>query len=87
MLAALLPVCDALIVTSSQNPRASATSDAQSLARQLGGPPPRSCPTRTARWRAPARSPGPDGVVIATGSIYLIADLLAAGRPDRASIL
>ena len=40
-----------------------------------------SSPSRTPRWPPPARPPGADGVVLATGSIYLIADLLrAAGR-------
>ncbi|MHB1568618.1 MAG: bifunctional folylpolyglutamate synthase/dihydrofolate synthase, partial [Solirubrobacteraceae bacterium] len=39
MLAALLPACDALVVTSSQNPRALPPPTLQSLARQLGGPP------------------------------------------------
>ena len=32
--------------------------------------------TRAARWRWRARPRGPDGVALATGSIYLIADLL-----------
>ena len=41
----------------------------------------RSRPSRTARSRSRASSPGPDGVVLATGSIYLIADLL---RPEGA---
>ena len=31
--------------------------------------------------------PGPDGVVLATGSIYLIADLLAPAGRRRASML
>ena len=35
-----------------------------------------------ARWRARARLAGPDGVALATGSIYLIADLL---RPAGAA--
>jgi len=30
---------------------------------------------------------GPGGVVIATGSLYLVADLMATGRGERASIL
>jgi dihydrofolate synthase/folylpolyglutamate synthase len=87
MLAALMPACDALVLTSSQNPRALPPGTLQSLARQLGGPPaeiigdPR-------RALAHARElAGPGGVVIATGSLYLIADLLATGHGRRASIL
>ena len=39
-----------------------------------------------ARFRQ-AMSLLPDGVVIVTGSIYLIADMLAGGRRDNASIM
>jgi len=35
----------------------------------------------------PAGAAGPGGVVIAAGSLYLIADLLAAGPRERASSL
>jgi dihydrofolate synthase/folylpolyglutamate synthase len=87
MLAVLMPVCDALILTSSQNPRALPPPTLQSLARQLHGPPGEVVGDP---FRALARArelAGPDGVVIATGSIYLIADLLAAGPRERASVL
>ncbi|MFZ0091737.1 MAG: folylpolyglutamate synthase/dihydrofolate synthase family protein [Solirubrobacteraceae bacterium] len=86
MLAALIPVCDALILTSSHNPRALPPPTLQSLTRQLAGPP---AEIVGDPYRALARArelAGPGGVVIATGSIYLIADLLAAGRRERASI-
>jgi dihydrofolate synthase/folylpolyglutamate synthase len=87
MLRALMPVCDAIVLTSSQNPRTLPPPTLQSLARQLGGP-----PTEIVRdpHRALARArelAGSGGAVIATGSLYLIADLLAAGRDRRASIL
>jgi dihydrofolate synthase/folylpolyglutamate synthase len=87
MLALLLPACDAIVLTSSQNPRALPPPTLQSLARQLGGPPgvvvrdPREALERARRLA------GPGGVVLATGSIYLVADLLAPGRGERASML
>jgi dihydrofolate synthase/folylpolyglutamate synthase len=87
MLSALLPVADALILTSSHNPRALPPPTLQSLAHQLGGSEteivgdPREA-LRRARERA-----GATGVVLVTGSIYLISDLLATPRRDRASSL
>jgi dihydrofolate synthase / folylpolyglutamate synthase len=87
MLSALLPACNALIVTSSQNPRALPPATLLSLTSQLNGPPAEivSDPRRAlARAREMA---GPSGLVVATGSIYLIADLLAPARGQRASVL
>jgi dihydrofolate synthase/folylpolyglutamate synthase len=87
MLSALLPACNALIVTSSQNPRALPPATLLSLTSQLHGPPAEivSEPRRAlARAREMA---GPGGLVVATGSIYLIADLLAPARGQRASVL
>jgi dihydrofolate synthase/folylpolyglutamate synthase len=88
MLAALLPCVDALVVTASQNPRALPPPTLQSLAHQLGGPPsseiirdPRAA-LRRARELA-----GPDGVALATGSIYLVADLVRPAAEGRASML
>jgi dihydrofolate synthase/folylpolyglutamate synthase len=59
----------------------------QSLASQLDGPPSevvRDPREALARARALA---GPKGVVIATGSIYLVADLLAPVGRRQASML
>jgi dihydrofolate synthase/folylpolyglutamate synthase len=87
MLSALIGACDALVFTSSQNPRALPPPTLQSLAQQLSGPPSEiiADPQRAlARARELA---GRDGVVIATGSLYLVADLLATGRGRSASIL
>jgi dihydrofolate synthase/folylpolyglutamate synthase len=78
---------DAIVLTSSQNPRALPPGTLESLTRQLHGPPAEivSDPSRAVtRARALA---GPDGVVIVTGSIYLIAEMLAGGRRENASIL
>ena len=77
----------ALVLTSSQNPRALPPPTLQSLATQLGGPASEIVP---APHRALARGrelAGHGGVVIATGSIYLIADLLAPAQRERASVL
>jgi dihydrofolate synthase/folylpolyglutamate synthase len=85
MLRGLLPFCDALVCTSSHNPRALPPPTLESLTQQLGGPPTEivSKPSSAlARARALA---GPDGVVIATGSIYLVADLLGAEALEQAS--
>jgi len=77
----------ALVVTSSQNPRALPPPTIQSLARQLGGPPTEIVPDPHRALRRAREVAGPGGVVIATGSLYLIADLLAGAGRERASIL
>ncbi|MCW3004244.1 MAG: bifunctional folylpolyglutamate synthase/dihydrofolate synthase [Conexibacter sp.] len=77
MLRTLLPVCDALVATRAHTPRALPPPTLASLCHQLGftgtveivGEP------RAALERARALA-GPGGVALATGSIYLIADLL-----------
>ena len=87
MLRTLLPATDALICTSSHNPRALPPPTLESLAGQLDGPPAevvRGPGAALARGRELA---GPRGAVIATGSIYLIADLSGAERLERASSL
>ncbi|MBV8989781.1 MAG: hypothetical protein JO372_14590 [Solirubrobacterales bacterium] len=80
MLATLLPSCDALILTHSQNPRALPPPTLQSLARQLHGPPSEVVPEPRAALARARELAGPEGVVLATGSLYLVADLL---RPTR----
>jgi dihydrofolate synthase / folylpolyglutamate synthase len=87
MLRTLMPKCDALVLTASQNPRALPPPTLQSLAGQLGGPPAeviRDPRAALARARALA---GPDGLVLATGTIYLVADLLRPAGTGRASML
>ena len=87
MLSMLLPRCDGLVLTASQNPRALPPPTLQSLAGQLGGPP---CQVirdpRAALVRA-RKLAGPAGLVVATGSIYLVADLLRPAGAGRASML
>jgi dihydrofolate synthase/folylpolyglutamate synthase len=87
MLAALLPVCHATIFTSSQNPRALPPPTLQSLAGQLHGPPSEIVPSPTLALERARDLAGPEGVAIAAGSIYLVADLLRPAGHVRASML
>ncbi len=87
MLATLLPACDGLVLTSSQNPRALPPPTLQSLSGQLHGPPSEIVrDPHAALWRGRELA-GPDGLVLATGSIYLVADLLSPANRRRASML
>jgi dihydrofolate synthase / folylpolyglutamate synthase len=87
MLDLLLPACDAVVFTSSQNPRALPPPTLQSLSTQLGGPPGEIVPVPQRALARGRELAGEHGVVIATGSIYLIADLLSPQRRERASSL
>jgi dihydrofolate synthase / folylpolyglutamate synthase len=72
MLASLLPLCDDVVVTTNANPRAVPADDLASLAG-------RATHVEADPRRAVALAKelaGEEGVVLATGSIYLIADLL-----------
>ena len=62
--------------TTNANPRALSPATLQSLARQLGFDAVSAERDPRAALAAARDSPGPDGAVLATGSIYLIADLL-----------
>ena len=91
MLRALLPHADALICTSNANPRALSPATLASLTTQLGGACSEIEPiVEPEPHRALARArdlAGPEGAVLATGSIYLIADLKrprGAGEPRSA---
>ncbi len=87
MLSALLPLCDAVVLTSNANPRALSPATLESLAGQLGGPPSEREPDpRRALARARGIA-GRDGTVVATGSIYLVADLVRRAGEGRASVL
>ena len=87
MLRPLVALCDALVCTSSQNPRALPPPTLQSLAGQLDGPPTEVVRDPLAAVERARALAGPDGTVIATGSIYLIGDLLAPPGRRRASML
>ncbi|MFL5820080.1 MAG: bifunctional folylpolyglutamate synthase/dihydrofolate synthase [Solirubrobacteraceae bacterium] len=78
MLRALLPCCVSVILTSNRHPRALPPATLESLARQVSpaGPPLELEPDpRRALSRARAAA-GRAGAVVATGSIYLVADLV-----------
>jgi dihydrofolate synthase/folylpolyglutamate synthase len=81
MLRELLPLCAEIIFTQSSNPRALPAGTLESLAGQLAGPPARTVSEPRRALAAAREAAGPDGVALATGSIYLIADLL---RPEGA---
>ena len=87
MLLALIERCDALVFTSSQNPRALPPPTLLSLSQQLNGPPGEIVaePRRAVEYAR--RLAGAGGAVLVTGSIYLIADLLRPDRATRASTL
>ncbi|MDQ6746180.1 MAG: Mur ligase family protein [Actinomycetota bacterium] len=87
MLAGLIGICDALIFTSSQNLRALPPPTLQSLTRQLDGPPAEVVPAPRAAVARARELAGPGGMVLVTGSIYLVADLLAQPGARRASML
>jgi dihydrofolate synthase/folylpolyglutamate synthase len=59
----------------------------QSLARQLHGPPSEVVRDPYAAVRRARQLAGPAGVVLATGSIYLVADLVRPSGSGRASML
>jgi dihydrofolate synthase / folylpolyglutamate synthase len=81
MLRELLPLCAEVVFTQSANPRALPAGTLESLSGQVGGPPARTVAEPRRALAAAREAAGPDGVALATGSIYLIADLL---RPEGA---
>ena len=87
LLPQLAPLCEELALTRTANPRTLPPATLASLARQWGRASGRaSSPTRMPHWTPPARPAGPGGVVLATGSLYLLADLLRP-RGARGSVL
>jgi dihydrofolate synthase/folylpolyglutamate synthase len=86
MLRALLPRCERFVCTAAPSPRALSPATLASLVEQLGAtaeivPAPRAAVARAQELA------GPEGAVIATGSIYLIAELVSAPGQRRASAL
>ena len=87
MLETLMPLFDRVIFTRSANPRSLPPATLESLSTQLNGPPAEVVLNpKEALERARALA-GPDGAVLATGSIYLIADLVTQRDGARASTL
>jgi len=87
MLAALLPRFDRVVFTRSRNPRSLSPATLTSLAEQLGGPPAETVAEPQAGLARARALAGPGGAVVATGSIYLIADLVREQADLRASTL
>jgi dihydrofolate synthase/folylpolyglutamate synthase len=87
MLRALVGKTAGAVFTSSRNPRALSPATLASLAAQLGGPPSEIVRDPHAAVARAQELAGPDGAVLATGSIYLVADLLAEPGRRRASAL
>ena len=86
MLAALAPHCAELILTQAANPRA-VPADALLGAALPGGPPARVIAAPHAALRAARAVAGDRGVVLVTGSLYLLADLLRPEGAPRGSVL
>jgi dihydrofolate synthase / folylpolyglutamate synthase len=87
MLRELLPLCSEVVCTTNDNPRALTPATLLSLCRQLGGPSAHTVSEPRRAMREARGAAGPDGVALATGSIYLIADLLAPAGAERRSTL
>jgi dihydrofolate synthase / folylpolyglutamate synthase len=87
MLAELLPQFDRLIFTRSQNPRSLSPATLASLAEKLDGPPAEIVADPLQAVERARELAGRAGAVLATGSIYLIADLVREGADARASTL
>ena len=86
MLRALLERCRRIVCTAAPNPRALPPATLASLVEQLGGEAEIVRSPREALQRARELA-GPEGAVIVTGSIYLVADLVSAPGARRASAL
>jgi dihydrofolate synthase/folylpolyglutamate synthase len=87
MLRALVGKCQAVICTASRNPRALPPATLASLAEQLGARGVEVVHGPEAALERARTLAGPDGAALATGSIYLVADLVAGGRERRVSAL
>jgi dihydrofolate synthase/folylpolyglutamate synthase len=86
MLRTLLPHCDAIVLTASHNSRVLPPPTLLSLVGQLEGPPAEAVREPGAALRRARELAGREGVVVVTGSIYLVADLVAASPPLRAGL-
>jgi dihydrofolate synthase/folylpolyglutamate synthase len=87
MLRALLPHFQHVVFTRSSNPRSLSPGTLESLASKLCGPPSETVADPQAALARAQEIAGDDGAVLATGSIYLIADLVRVERAARASTL
>jgi dihydrofolate synthase/folylpolyglutamate synthase len=87
MLETLLPHFDTVVFTRPSNPRALSPATLVTLAEKLGGPPAETVADPRAAVERARELAGAGGAVLATGSIYLIADLVRENPDARASTL
>ena len=89
MLPALMACCASVVFTSNRNPRALPPATLQSLAGQVvaDAPPSQLEPDPRRAMQVAREVAGRGGVVVAAGSIYLVADLVRPLAQRRASIL
>ncbi len=85
MLRLLLPSFDHVVLTRCSNPRSLSPGTLDALAAKLGGPPAETVAAPRAALARAQELAGPDGAVLATGSIYLVGDLVRAEGDARAS--
>ncbi len=87
MLESLLPHFDRVVFTRPANPRSLSPATLVTLAEKLGGPPVETVAGPQAALARARELAGPEGAVLATGSIYLVADLVREDADARASTL
>ncbi|MDQ3648304.1 MAG: dihydrofolate synthase [Actinomycetota bacterium] len=87
MLAVLLPAFDRLVLTRCANPRTLSPGTLASLVQQLDGPESETVAQPRRALERARELAGPEGAVAATGSIYLVGDLVREDRAARASTL
>jgi dihydrofolate synthase/folylpolyglutamate synthase len=87
MLRELLPLCAEVICTRTSNPRALPPATLQSLSAQLGWPIAHVASDPHIALDLARELAGPDGLALATGSLYLIAELLRGRGGGRGSTL
>jgi len=87
MLKTLLPHFDRVVFTRPSNPRSLSPGTLVTLAEKLAGPPAETVAEPRAALTRARELAGPEGAVLATGSIYLVADLVREAADTRASTL
>jgi dihydrofolate synthase/folylpolyglutamate synthase len=87
MLRPLLARCRRAVFCAAPTPRALPPATLASLSAQLGGPPAEVVPEPRAALARARELAGRAGAVLATGSIYLVADLVSPPGGRRASAL
>ena len=87
MLRELARAFDHFVFTRCANPRALSPATLETLAEKLAGPPSLTVPDPGAAVERARSLAGRGGAVVATGSIYLVADLVRQAGDVRASTL